>query len=143
VTRQQELQRLVGQVHTALECLRQLTRGVFPTQLGRAGLGPSLTSYLRSGVAAGDLRLDPSMVDRRFAASVEAAVYVCCVDALAAASRPARVEISVVGRDIMATVSGVSPDDLDVQAVVDRVQAVGGDVGTDWSRGLTFRVPAG
>ena len=54
------LDELVRDTNTALESLRELTRGVFPTQLARTGLEPALRSCLsrsRAGCrAAGDPR---------------------------------------------------------------------------------------
>ena len=38
---------LLAGVNTSLESLRELTRGVFPTQLARAGVEPALRSFLR------------------------------------------------------------------------------------------------
>ena len=38
--------RLVDAAVTSLEALREMTRGVYPTQLARAGLGPALSSHL-------------------------------------------------------------------------------------------------
>ena len=72
-----EIERLVASTNTALEALRELTRGVFPTQLARAGLEPALRSFLaRSGLAR-PCTVDQSAAGRRFSARVEAAVYFC------------------------------------------------------------------
>ena len=40
---------------TALEALRQITRGVFPAQLGRSGLAMALTSLLALSSSSGRL----------------------------------------------------------------------------------------
>src|SRR4051794_1747991 len=70
---------LVLTTNTALESLRDLTRGLFPTQLSRPGLEPALRSHLaRSGLAR-TLQVDPTVAGRRFMHAVEAAVYSCLV----------------------------------------------------------------
>ena len=74
--------------NTALEALRELTRGVFPTQLARPG---SSRRCGRSWPAAGSprtLRVDPSAAGRRFSARVEAAVYFCCAEAARTVAGP-------------------------------------------------------
>jgi hypothetical protein len=62
--------------------------------------------------------------DRRFPAGVEAAVYFCCVEALRAGST--RIELAIVGEELVVQVRGVAPGAIDVQSIVDRVEAVGG-----------------
>ena len=51
---------LVSSTNTALESLRELTRGVFPTQLAKAGLEPALRSLLGRGGSSPRLSVDPS-----------------------------------------------------------------------------------
>ena len=72
---------LVTSTNTALEALRDLTRGLFPTQLSRSGLEPALRSHLARSGLAGALRVDPTVAGRRFLHPVEAAVYSCLVGA--------------------------------------------------------------
>lgn len=137
-----ELEQLVDETNTALESLRELTRGVFPTQLARAGLARALRSQLaRSGLAA-TLHVEPS-ADRRFPARVEAAVYFCCVEALRAGSAAARIDLRMVAGELVVGIRGFARDQVDVQAIVDRVEAVGGrpwleDVGL-----LSINIPVG
>jgi signal transduction histidine kinase len=124
-----ELDQLVSQTNEALQSLRELTRGVFPSQLARAGIAPALRSLLASGGGAASLQVDPSAADRRFPARVEAAVYFCCAESLRAGSGPSRVELQVEGEDLLILqIWGFNGDDIDVQAIVDRVQAVGGSL---------------
>ena len=82
------LDQLVDGTNAALEALRELTRGVFPTQLARAGLEPALRSCLARGGLAGDLRRRPSRPGGGSPPRVEAAVYFCCAEAVARAGRP-------------------------------------------------------
>jgi hypothetical protein len=137
-----ELEELVTRTNTALESLRELTRGVFPTQLARAGLTRALRSHLaRSGLAA-TLSVEPA-ADRRFPPRVETAVYFCCVEALRAGSPAARIDLRIVGADLVVQVRGVARDEIDVQAIVDRVEAVGGSPSLDDLRRLSVSIPIG
>ena len=108
----------------ALESLRELTRGVFPTQLARVGLAPALTSYLARQGLAGRLTVDPSMGDRRFDARTETAAYFCFVEAVGIEGS-ARGDIAVRNGDLVLQVDGARTA-MDVQAMSDRVEAVGG-----------------
>jgi len=120
-----ELEELVTRTNKALESLRELTRGVFPTQLARAGLTAALKSHLaRSGLPV-TLHVEPS-ADRRFPARVEAAVYFCCAEALRTGSAAARIDLLMAGQDLIVRIRGFARNEVDVQAIVDRVEAVGG-----------------
>ncbi|MFC6160105.1 sensor histidine kinase [Kribbella jiaozuonensis] len=120
-----ELERLVTSTNTALESLRELTHGVFPGQLSRSGLSRALRSHLARTGAVAVLRVEPS-ADRRFPAGVEAAAYFCCVEALRSASTGARIDLAVVAEELVVRVHGVARGEIDVQAIVDRIEAVGG-----------------
>ena len=124
--------------NTALEALRELTRGVFPTQLARSGLEPALRSLL-APQRAGRARCTstPRRPGGGSRPAVEAAVYFCCAEAVARARRRAR-------RSSCASSARTSwccavrrrhrPSDVDLQAIVDRVEAVGGSVTSDHGR---------
>ena len=123
--------RIIISTNTALESLRALTHGVYPTQLARAGVEPALRSLLaRSGLAS-TLYIDPSMAGKRFTARVEAAVYFCCAEAARAAPNLSSIELSIAGDALVLRVLGVARDDLDLQPIVDRVEAVDGTVTTE------------
>ncbi len=135
-----ELQRLVSETNAALESLRELTHGVFPTQLARSGLSRALRSHVaRNGLAAG-LQIEPS-ADRRFPARVEAAVYFCCVEVLRAGSTAARIDLEMAGQDLVLQVHGVARGDIDVQSIIDRVEAVGGTPSLDDPLVLSVSIP--
>ena len=90
-----EIERLVASTNTALEALRELTRGVFPTQLARAGIEPALRSFLaRSGLAS-TLQVDPSAAERRFSARAEAAVYFGAAEVARSVPGLSSIELSV------------------------------------------------
>ena len=99
---------LVAATNDALESLRELTRGVFPTQLARSGVEPALRSLLARNGLASALRVDASAAGQRFSPRVEAAVYFCCAEASRSASNLASLELSVTADDLVLEVAGVS-----------------------------------
>jgi hypothetical protein len=115
---------LVDSTNTALESLRDITRGVFPTQLARSGIEPALRSLLGRSESAAQLLVDPSVAGQRFAPRVEAAVYFCCAEAVRTAPGVTVIEVALDGERLCQRVHGVSG--LDLQGVEDRVDAVGG-----------------
>jgi signal transduction histidine kinase len=135
-----ELEQLVTSTNTALESLRELTHGVFPTQLARSGLSRALRSHLTRNGTVAVLQVDPA-ADRRFPAGVEAAVYFCCVEALRAGSSAARIDLAIVGEDLVVRVRGVARGGIDVQSIVDRIEAVGGTPYLDDPLQLSVSIP--
>ena len=112
----------------ALESLRELTRGVFPTQLARSGVEPALRSLLARNGLASALHVGASAAGQRFSPRVEAAVYFCCAEASRSASNLSSLELSVTADDLVLEVTGVSASEVDLQAIGDRVGAVAGSV---------------
>ncbi|WUJ70257.1 hypothetical protein OG809_34820 [Kribbella soli] len=135
-----ELDRLVTSANTALESLRELTHGVFPTQLARSGLSRALRSHLARNGTVAVLQVEPA-ADRRFPAGVEAAVYFCCVEALRAGSTAARIDLAIVAEDLVVRVHGVARGAIDVQSIVDRIEAVGGTPNLDDPSLLSVSIP--
>ncbi|HEY2880389.1 hypothetical protein [Nocardioides sp.] len=133
---------LVTATNDALESLRELTRGVFPTQLARSGVEPALRSLLARNGLASALHVDASAAGRRFSARVEAAVYFCCAEASRSASSPSSLELSVIDGDLLLEVAGVSAGEVDLQAIGDRVGAVAGSVTTEPAL-ITLTIPVG
>lgn len=119
------IERLVDATNTALESLRDLTRGVFPTQLARSGIEPALRSFLTRSGSAAQLLVESSVAGERFAPRVEAAVYFCCVEAVRSAEVTA-IELALDEDLLRQRVHGVTG--LDRQTVEDRVEAVGGSL---------------
>jgi hypothetical protein len=88
------LDTLTEDTQTALDSLRALTRGVFPTKLTHRGLAPALAAYLdRTG---GNLRADPS-THGRFDPRIESAAYFCAVEFLG--SLGGRAQVRMRARD--------------------------------------------
>jgi signal transduction histidine kinase len=115
---------LVDRATAALDALRELTRGIFPTILTRAGLGPALSAYVARLGRSGVLDIDASVAGQRFPARTEAAAYFCCTQAVA--GRDAHVSLAVVGAHLQIEVTRVSAGSTDLAAVEDRVEALGG-----------------
>jgi GAF domain-containing protein len=131
---------LVADVNSALEALRELTRGVFPTQLARAGLEPALRSYLaRSGLPT-TLLVEPALTTTRFPPRVEAAVYFCATAAAGGVPAPTSIELGVEDSTLGLAINGFTSAGLDLQRIVDRVDAVGGSLVED-DHALTLRIP--
>jgi signal transduction histidine kinase len=132
---------LVARTNTALESLRELTRGLFPTQLARAGIDPALRSLLARRGLAGALRVDRSCAGRRFSPGAEAAVYSCCVAAVRELLQVTSLELSLVTGELVLVVRGTRRAAGDeVQGILDRAEAVGGSV-TATRGGLVVRIP--
>jgi hypothetical protein len=132
---------LVTSTNTALEALRDLTRGLFPTQLSRSGLEPSLRSHLARSGQAGALHIDPSVAGRRFIHPVEAAVYSCLVGAAREFVQLSAIELSLEEHEVVIHLRGARREDADLQAVLDRAEAVGGAMSTHAGE-TVIRIPA-
>ena len=88
---------LIDEVTRTLETLRELSHGVFPTQLERAGIGPALASYLARTRPTITLVVDEAAQGRRFGARAEAAAYFCCIEAAPHCDARGRIVVSVEG----------------------------------------------
>jgi signal transduction histidine kinase len=121
---------LVDIVTGALEILRELTRGIYPTMLTRAGLGPALTSYFARIDRPGVLDIDESASGHRFSPRVETAAYFCCTQAV---SNAADVSVRLAVRDgwLELDVEGVRIGDADRLAMIDRAEICGGSIEFD------------
>ena len=133
---------LVAATNDALESLRELTRGVFPTQLARSGVEPALRSLLARNGLASALHVDASAAGQRFSPRVEAAVYFCCAEASRSASTLSSLELSLTADDLVLEVVGVSAGDVDLRAIGDRVGAVAGSVASEPAL-ITLTIPVG
>ena len=116
---------LVDRATEALDALRELTRGIFPTILTRAGLGPALSAYVARLGRSGVLDVDASVTGRRFPARTEAAAYFCCTQVVSGAG-DAHVSLAIVGAHLQVEATRAAAGAVDLAAVVDRVEALGG-----------------
>jgi len=104
--------------------LRASTRPQVLAILTRAGLGPALSAYVARLGRSGVLDVDASVAGQRFPARTEAAAYFCCTQALAGGD--AHVSLALVGAHVQVEVTGVTAGAMDLAAVEDRVEALGG-----------------
>jgi signal transduction histidine kinase len=123
-----QLEPLVAASNEALESLREITRGVFPAQLVRGGLGPALASYLGRSENKGRLTFDPRAADRRFDARVEAAADFCVVEAAHSLQTPIEVDVTAPAGLLVLQVGGRAEGALAMSHIRDRVEAAGGRV---------------
>ncbi|HEU0103284.1 MAG TPA: hypothetical protein VFR07_13280 [Mycobacteriales bacterium] len=107
----------------ALAALREITRGVFPAQLTRSGLGPALGSLL-GRADAGRLEIEAAVRDRRLDPQAEAAAYFCVAEALRELGPPVEVTLGAAGEGLHLVVTGRGP--LTLVGLRDRVDAAAG-----------------
>jgi hypothetical protein len=138
--RDAHLDDLVEETNRALESLRDLTRGVFPSHLARSGLEPALRSLLARAGTTTVLFVDEG-ARHRYSPRVEAAVYFCCTEALRTQPGPSSVELLSVGDDLVLRIVGAH-ERIDLQGIEDRVEAVGGTLETGAGL-LVLTIPVG
>jgi signal transduction histidine kinase len=140
-----QLEPVLTSVNAATQSLREITRGVFPAQLTRAGLSTALGSLLARPVFPGRLTVEVSAVGLRFDPRVEAAAYFCVAEATRAFDQPITVVLSVQGQQLHLSVSGRECAGLPLSHMRDRIEAAGGSVSTASRDGRTVvevRAPA-
>jgi MFS family permease len=135
---------LVDASVVSLEALREMTRGVYPTQLARAGLGPALSAHLTRW-GRGTLVVDDSAADARFAGQVEATAYFCVAEGVRDFAPPVEIVLGRDCGDLVLTMTGHADGDGATQRMRDRVETLGGSVlreASDALTRLTVRIPA-
>ena len=140
-----QLEPLLTSMNTAMQSLREITRGVFPAQLARSGLPTALGSLLARPDLAGRLTVEDSAAGLRFDPRVEAAAYFCVAEAMRAFEYPIAVVLSVHGDQLHLSVSGSDGGGLSLSHMRDRMEATGGSVSTSGQEGHTIvevRAPA-
>jgi GAF domain-containing protein len=119
---------LIESLNTALEALREITRGVFPAQLARSGLPTALGSLLARSGSAGQLVVEKPAIGRRFDPRVEAAAYFCVAEAARELGGPVLVRLTAHGQHLLLVVSGRDRGGLPLGHMRDRVEAAGGSM---------------
>lgn len=128
------LDRIDGQAHAALDELRDLARGIHPTILTEAGLGPALRAVAERAPLPVEVGGVP---DRRLPAAVEVAAYFVCCEAIANAAKHAgadsvriEAEMSADGLELSVVDDGRGGASLNggtgLRGLADRVEALGG-----------------
>jgi signal transduction histidine kinase len=125
-------------MNTAMQSLREITRGVFPAQLTRSGLQTALGSLLARPDLTGNLTVEDSAANLRFDPRVEAAAYFCVAEATRAFDHPIGVKLSVHADQLHLSMNGVQSGGLSVSHMRDRIEATGGSVSTARRDGRTF-----
>jgi signal transduction histidine kinase len=128
---------LVERLNTALEELREITRGVFPAQLARSGLGTALASLLGRTGSAGRLVVEDPAAGRRFDPRIEAAAYFCVTEAIRDLGGPVVVVLDAAGDQLRLVVSGSDHRGLAQGHMRDRVEAAGGSISITGEHGQT------
>ena len=129
------LEPLLSAATTALEELREITRGVFPAQLARSGLEPAVRSLLgRTGT--GSLSVGPAGV-RRLDDRVEATAYFCVAEAVRGLGPPLTVALHDLGGELEVLVTGGDDGGLSLAHLRDRVESADGSVTQDRTDGTT------
>ena len=132
-----QVEPLVESLNTALEALREITRGVFPAQLARSGLPTALGSLLTRNASTRRLVLEDFAVGRRFDPRVEAAAYFCVAEASRDLGDPLLVVIAADDYRLRVVVSGSDEGELTLSHMRDRVEATGGSVSVHAKDGHT------
>lgn len=118
------LDQLTARANNTLEILRDLARGIYPPLLRDQGLAAALRAQIEKLQLPVVFTTDD--VDR-YPAELEAAAYVCCVEALRASQPPVTLTLSSThgALEFSITASRIELDGR-VQDIEDRIEAVGG-----------------
>jgi signal transduction histidine kinase len=142
----QSLDRLAAATGAGLDALREVTRDLFPVILTRQGLASALRANFDRAGRPGVLSVAPALHGRRFPDQTEAAAYFCgvaLIGRLAAADGSARLALAMEeGRLVLRATGGAGGREDGQSAIVDRVEAAGGQVsgGRDPEGRLSVRV---
>src|SRR4051794_40576937 len=135
---------LRGHAEAALESLREITRGVYPAQLGRTGLEPALRSLLARRDDTTLTIVGGSELPRSDA-RLEAAAYFCVAEAMRNLGGPVEVSLARQPEDVRVLIDGQADGDLPLANMRDRAEALGGTIFSRSQAGrlsLEVRLPA-
>jgi hypothetical protein len=120
---------MIEQSVDALEALRELTRGIYSTQLSQFGLASAVSAHVRRRSGNGAFTADATMRGRRFGQRTESAAYFCCVTAMRELAAPIAVDLAVRNDRLMVTMrSAPSPAGPDLVHLQDRLDPLAGTV---------------
>jgi hypothetical protein len=120
--------------------LRELTRGVFPTQLARVGLEPVLRTLVARTDPAPNLQVTDAVNTRRFSPRVETAVYFCCAEAVRRGA--GSITVAVADDELVVDLRGSCAAPDVASTVLDRVEAADGTLAVERDE-LRLRFPVG
>jgi signal transduction histidine kinase len=128
---------LLISINAALEALREITRGVFPTQLARSGLPNALASLVARANGSVRLVIEQSAVGRRFSPRVEAAAYFCAAEATRDLDAPVLVVLAMEEDHLRLVVTGTDRSGIALEDIRDRVESARGTVAITLDGGHT------
>ncbi len=139
-----KLEETATELRDAINELRELARGIHPTILAEAGLGPALATLARRSPVPVDLRVD---LDGRVPQETEVTAYYVVAEGLtnvARSARATRAEVSVERRDgglaVVVRDDGIGGADpaegSGIAGLRDRVRAVNGRIHIDSPQGF-------
>jgi signal transduction histidine kinase len=136
------LDALTAETQETLDGLRELARGIFPPLLADKGIVAALQAHARKTAVDTWIDVPAELAAVRFDPGVEAAVYFCCIEALRTVDGP--VAVHLAERDGMLTfaIDGAAALNGRLEALRDRVEALGGSLEEDKPGHLNGRVPA-
>ncbi len=123
---------LENATETAIDALRLITGGVFPPLLARRGLAVALQSFAPKSTQEPEFIIGDGIRERRFPPAVEAAAYLCCVEAVRGMAFRSELRVDAAGNRLVILARGLRAGTGErEQTLVDRVEALGGQVISD------------
>jgi signal transduction histidine kinase len=116
---------LTGEIQATLDALRHLAHGIYPPLLRDRGLVPALRAQTAKSLVPVEVVSDSVA---RYAAEIEAAVYFACLEPLRRAGGTSRVTVRGSDGALHFAVSAPGSGSDSLQAIEDRVEALGGSV---------------
>ncbi|MEO6797127.1 MAG: hypothetical protein ABI401_13240 [Candidatus Dormibacter sp.] len=137
----QRLEELVTETQQTLDGLRELARGIFPPLLADKGIVSALEAHSRKTAVSAAIEVTADLAGRRFDPGVEAAVYFCCIEALRGVSAAPTIRLSAGNGVLAFSIDGTGALNGRLQALRDRLEAVGGHLEEPVPGCLEGRVP--
>jgi signal transduction histidine kinase len=143
------LNQVSSEIAAALASLRELARGIYPALLADMGIAAALDAQARKAPIPVSVKADTI---GRYPQEIEAAVYFCVLEALHNLARHAdaraSVHLSVSDGDLRFEVTddgqgpepGTGRPGADLQAMADRIDALGGEILIDSGPGRGTRI---
>jgi signal transduction histidine kinase len=143
------LNQVTSDIAAALASLRELARGIYPALLADMGIAAALDAQVRKAPIPVSVEADAI---GRYPQEIEAAVYFCVLEALHNLARHvdarASVRLSVSDGDLQFEVTddgqgpepGTGRPGADLQAMADRIDALGGEILIDSGPGRGTRI---
>ena len=135
------LDALTAETQHTLDGLRELARGIFPPLLADKGIVAALQAHARKTALHTSIDVPAELAALRFDPGVEAAVYFCCIEVLRTVEGPAAVHLTARNGMLTFAIDGAALNGR-LEALRDRVEALGGSLEEDKPGHVSGRVPA-